>query len=272
MRLWRFFSILSIDIALGAVLCCAFMARVLGVTLLVHAYIALGLIVWIIYTVDHLLDASQGAPEPSTARHRFHRDHWKPLAGLAFAAMCAVAIEVFFVRKPVFYAGLGVALLVIVYLAVQRSLSFFKEAAGALLYTAGVVAAPVSLLGQGLSTSQWGLVVLLGLTAYTNLMICSSYDVETDLLDGHRSFVTEFGTGIARRIIYGSLALSASVAIFLVLIFNVEWTAILVFLVMNVMLFAVFQLPKVFSGSERFRLIADLAFLVPGIYLLVDAL
>lgn len=272
MRLWRILNILSIDIALGAVICCAFMAKVLGVSLLVHAYVALGLIVWIIYTVDHLLDASMGIGELSTNRHRFHRHYWKALAALAFVAMWVVAVEVFFVRKPVFYAGLVVALLVIVYLAIQRSLSYFKELAGALLYTAGVVAAPISLHDAALTTSQWGLVWLLGLAAYTNLMICSYYDIETDLQDNHRSFATKFGAGITRWIIYTGLLLNPLMGVLLLTAFDGEWSSLVVLLAMNVILFIVFQFPSVFKESDRYRLLADLAFLVPVIYLLIDGI
>ena len=64
LRLCQTLNILSIDIAAGAVICCAFFADILGVSVLPYGFITLGLTVWIIYTVDHLLDVWREKPNP----------------------------------------------------------------------------------------------------------------------------------------------------------------------------------------------------------------
>ena len=124
MRFWQYVNILSIDVSLGAVVGCAFFARILGISLLPHAMISLGLIVWVIYTVDHLVDAYHSQALPATERHRFHKRHAKQLLMAAIVAGILIAGEVFLVRKPVLFAGMGLGILVIAYLLLQASLKF----------------------------------------------------------------------------------------------------------------------------------------------------
>ena len=55
-RFYRFINILSIDVAIGAVVNARFFAHLFGVPILHQGLISLGLAIWIIYTTDHLLD------------------------------------------------------------------------------------------------------------------------------------------------------------------------------------------------------------------------
>ncbi|HEX8061295.1 MAG TPA: hypothetical protein VF473_10190, partial [Cyclobacteriaceae bacterium] len=57
MHNYRTFNLLSLDVALGAVISAAFLGRILNVHILPQGYVLLGIIVWLIYTADHLLDA-----------------------------------------------------------------------------------------------------------------------------------------------------------------------------------------------------------------------
>ncbi len=199
MRLWRILNILSVDVALGAVASSAFFAEILGAPLRIHAYLSLGLIVWTVYTVDHLLDALRTTFEPSSQRHRFHLRHQKPLAVAVIVAIGVIALMAFLVRSPVLIAGIGVAALVIIYLGFQRSLRHFKELAIGLLYTAGVVSAPLAVLRREPTTNEMFFIAAFFLTAFANLTIFSLYGQHSDLADGHYSLATRFGRNATRR-------------------------------------------------------------------------
>lgn len=269
MVFWRYINILSLDVALGAMIGCAFFSRLFGVTLLPHAYLSLGLIVWIIYTVDHLVDARNSKGEPSTDRHLFHKIFHRQLLMATIVAGVVVALEVMFVRKPVLYAGLGVAMLVVGYLLLQASLKFVKELAGAILYTAGVVAGPWSMLQRPLLAVELGLIGLFAVTAYANLLLFSWFDVGTDERDGHSSMATYFGDRITRGVIVIAFMFATFLYIVLLINYPSYAVALSLLLLMNAVLFLTFRGRNFFRMADRYRIVGDLVFFIPGIYLLL---
>jgi len=268
MGFWRLTNILSLDVVAGSVLGCAFFAQLFGVNLYVHAYISLGLIVWIIYTTDHLLDAKRSEHEPSTARHRFHRTYRKSLTIAVVVAGALVALEALYVRKPVLFAGISVALLVIGYLLVQANLKFAKELSGAFLYTLGLTAGPWSLLERGLLTPEIILVVLYGMTALINLLLFSLIDRETDLKDNHVSFATVFGNGSTLLMIAACFSFMLAMCVYLVVTFPHYVLAVAVIVAMNLLLYGTFHFRTRLVTNDLYRRVGDLAFLVPGLYVL----
>lgn len=267
MRLWRFINIYSIDVALGAVAGCAFFAAIFDVSLLLHAYLSLGLIVWMIYTVDHLVDARNSTGEPSTERHRYHKRHSRLLTLSVIVAGVVVAFEAFYVRKPVLFAGIGLTVLVMGYLVLQATLKFAKELAGAMLYTSGILAGPWSILDRPLAQPEMGLIVLFGMTAFINLLLFSWFDLETDRKDNHVSFATIFGERITQWAIAVCFAFVGGAGALLVVTFPGYMIPIVVMLLMNVLLYLTFQYRAYFMVDDRYRRLGDLVFLIPGSYL-----
>lgn len=268
MRVWRYINILSLDIAVGAMTGCAFFAHLFDVVLLSHGLISLGLIVWIIYTVDHLVDANRSESEPSTERHRFHKRWRIPLKAGVVLASILVGIEAFYVRKPVLFAGLGLGIVVIVYLFFQARLKMFKELTGALLYTAGVLTAPLSLLTRPLIEAEWSLIALFTLTAFANLLLYSWFDQSNDEQDGHVSMATVLGQKATGRIIIMTFLVAATLGILTIFRDPTFAYPAFVLLSMNALLFIPFQFRSYFSQKDRYRIVGDLAFLVPALYLL----
>lgn len=265
MFLWKYLNILSLDIALGAVVGCAFFAQIFGVSLLPHAYISLGLIVWMIYTVDHLVDARRSV-EPSTQRHRFHKEHSRLLIMAVMVVAVIVAFEAFYVRKTVLFAGFGVAMLVMGYLMLQARLTFVKEATGTILYTAGIVAAPWSLMDRSVTPPEVGLVVLYGMTAFINLLLFSWFDRETDAKDGHISFATTFGDATTKQTISTVFLGVSIIGSMLIVWFSTHVFPVTLIMVMNALLYLTFRYPDFYRTDDRYRRIGDLVFLIPGLY------
>lgn len=267
MSIWKYINVLSLDIALGAVVGCAFFAQVFGVSLLPHAYVSLGLIVWMIYTVDHLVDARRSA-EPSTQRHRFHKEHSRVLTLAVMVVAVIVAFEAFYVRKPVLIAGFAVAMLVMGYLMLQARLMYLKEATGTILYTAGIVAAPWSLMDRSITLPEVGLVVLYGMTAFINLLLFSWFDRKTDTMDGHISFATTFGDARTRQTISTVFLAASAVGSLLIVWFPTLAFPVALIMVMNALLYLTFRYPDFYQTDDRYRRIGDFVFLIPGLYVL----
>ena len=97
--LWLIPNLLSLDAPLVAIAWLYMFAKTWRVDYLPWAaYFALGLVVWVIYVVDRLLDSLVvgGSPSRLEARHEFHRKHRKIFVKLAllagFLALILVAV------------------------------------------------------------------------------------------------------------------------------------------------------------------------------------
>ncbi len=87
--IWLYPNLLSLDAPLVAVAWLYIFAKTWRVVYLpTTTYISLGLVVWVIYVTDRLLDASMngGTSDRLEARHDFHRKHQKVFRTLAMVA------------------------------------------------------------------------------------------------------------------------------------------------------------------------------------------
>jgi hypothetical protein len=263
-RMYRLFNILSLDVAAGSVCAALFFARLLDVVVLPLGLISLGLTVWIIYTVDHLMDARNVKLTASTARHRFHQEHFKVLAMIVPAVTAANVVIIFFIRKPVFLGGLVLVFIVGIYLFIHRYVRFPKELLIAMLYTAGVLLPSISVTALPLETWPWITISQFAFTALLNLMLFSWYDAASDRIDGNTSIALLAGEGNIIRIIW-----SIAILNFVLSIFNPDRAAAILLALMNLILIVVFVMRDFFSKEDRFRLVGDAVFFIPLIYWLL---
>jgi hypothetical protein len=262
LRLYRLFNLLSIDVALGSVCSALFFARILQVHILSYGLLALGLSVWIIYTVDHLLDALKIKSPAATARHRFHQQNFKTLLVMLAMAMVINGVIILFIRHRVLVAGLYIAAIVGIYFLINRYLKFMKEIFIAIVYTIGVLLPSVSVTQQPMNEWPWLIIVSFSVTALINLILFSWFDHARDLRDGNISFVTVLGERTSRTVI---------VLLFLLVTFLAVMSlsvAAVVILLMNALLLTTFIFNRYFSRHDRFRILGDFVFILPLIYLL----
>ena len=93
--LWLVPNLLSLDAPLVAVAWLYMLAKTWLVSYHeVHNYVALGLVVWVLYVTDRLLDAAVLGDSPRCKeRHRFHRRHWRKFAaGVVIAGITALVL------------------------------------------------------------------------------------------------------------------------------------------------------------------------------------
>ena len=185
-RLWSLFSILSLDVVVGALAGMYFFGNVWDVVLALEIYLLLGLAVWSVYTGDHLLDVRHASPMGFASRHEFHRKYWKVLVLLMIVGVIVALGILISVPKTHFIIpyGLGLGLLIgIWYLLLtfkKEQVAHFKEFITAFVYTLGIALAPGVLAFEDLQLVHINLFLGYFLIAFANLVILSYFDRSYD--------------------------------------------------------------------------------------------
>jgi hypothetical protein len=264
-RAYRFLNLLSIDIAIGAIACGMYFAWVLHVHVRPYALASLGITVWIIYTADHLLDAWKVKGRASTERHRFHQDNFTILVVLLTIAIVIDFILIFFIKRPVLFAGLYMIGLVVVYLLFHNKLTFLKEFFVALLYCIGVLLPSLTVTDVPIEMKHHVLFTSFFLMALINLLLFSLFDRKNDEKDKRQSFVTLFGERNTRTVIIILSSVNMTLLFYLFFGWN-ETLVVIIPFVMSIALTIIMIFSKWFEKNSRYRLLGDAIFLFPLLY------
>ncbi|RAW03355.1 UbiA prenyltransferase family protein [Pseudochryseolinea flava] len=265
LKLYTRFNVLSLDVALGSLCAALFFGKLLHVQILVFGLLSLSVSVWIIYTVDHLLDAKRIKAPASTERHRFHQQHFQVLCWMVVLSIILNIVVVMFIRPAVLRGGLILIACCALYLIVHRVIKFPKEFLIAILYTAGVLLPSLSVTQMELSQLPLVIVVQFLLTAFLNLVIFSWYDRDRDQRDGSASIVLRLGDKKSRKIIF-----IIPIVNLLLMMWTTDVIASLTVMVMSATLLAVFLCQSFLREDDRFRLLGDAVFFLPLLYLLIS--
>ena len=261
-RLFQHINILSLDIVAGAIVSALFFGKILEVQIKPIGLIALGLTVWVIYTIDHLRDAWKIAHPAATLRHRFHQENFRVLLLFLCGATIADAVAIFFIRQQVFNWGLVLTGAVVLYLIFHRSLQFLKELFVASLYTAGVLLLSVTVTPVDLGTHHYLLIIQFAFAAWTNLLLFSLFDQVFDQRNEQNSFVTILGRETTQIFLTVLFAVSFLLTIN-ELLMEMPIVPVLVLLLMNATLFLIFIFRNRLEKDDKYRLIGDAVFLFP---------
>ncbi len=259
---YRLINILSLDVAFGAAISSYFFSRIFNVSTDIPALLCLGLTVWLIYTVDHLIDAKLIKGVASSWRHQYHQRNFKVILYFLIAAIFLIIALLFFIQPEVFYWGLYLSALVIIYLMLQRKLGPLKEVLGALLYTGGVIIPVVAISDQMVNTLVSLPTMLFFNTALINLILFSWFDLDHDAMDKQPSIATILGGATTRKLL--GLLFMAQFCLILYTYFNGHYNSnLLVFALMFVILFSVFIKSRWFGSADKYRIAGDAVFFIP---------
>ena len=262
MRLYRLINILSLDIVAGAIACSLFFYKTFHVNVDIVALVILGLSVWVIYSIDHLLDAKRlKKSAASTARHRFFQKYFQTLVYASLVCTLGVTALLPFVSIRILSMGLGLILIVAVYLIAQRHLVFVKEFVGSLLYSAGIILPAIALKSGSISVTEAGLILQFIFVAWINLLIFSIFDKEADQRDRHVSFVARWGETSAVKLVLILFVFNGALLVWM-LTESYARQSIIMF-VMSALLVSIIFFKSSFDQSDRFRLLGDAVFLLP---------
>jgi hypothetical protein len=275
---WLWWNILSMDAPMVAVAWALVFAKSAGVALPAAEVATLGLAVWLIYTVDRLLDGrtvstavtkdkSGAFGSPLRQRHFFHRVFARAIAIVAAGvAALTVAIVLTRIGGEVLKLALPVGMILVLYMAWVhlgrgRILSRLpKEVAVGAIFAAGVALPVWSRLGA----RRWEFFLLAALFAAVCALNCVAIE-EWERVRDSRVSAAEFGSGSGRFAV--GLAVCAALMTPLVRLRG-EFSAIGAAIAVSALLILILDLLRERISADGLRVLVDVALLVPALVIL----
>jgi hypothetical protein len=194
---FSFLNDISLPVVTGGPICFGFFSRMAGVTWPVSVYLALGIAIYIIYTLDHLKDITRQVRKPESGK-RLH--FLSGSRGLHIALSGAGAIYLLYMLfsgglsdlVPLLIApGALTALyfLLITFARRFRFTGYFRETLIALIVTWTVAGVPMQYAGHYF----YGQLIFFYLVCMLNLMLFSWYDHASDIETGTASLAVSLG-------------------------------------------------------------------------------
>lgn len=274
-KVYQYVRGLSLDVAAGAAISARWISNYYQEEVPTNAIVCLSLVVWIIYTVDHLLDARHIKRRNANFRHILHKDYAYFIWGSVSLASVWLMYSVFQLKKEVFFFGIALGVFVILYFAfvhfIRRKPFWGKEWFIAIIYASGICLPALSYL-EIYTPDILYFWIQIFLIAIINLLIFNMFELQDDRIQGFFSFATHFGFDITRRTILILFVLFVVLWGSSFLLFKSEsffdYQAILIF--MASVLALILSKEKVMKTEEWYRILGDMVFLLPLIEILGD--
>jgi 4-hydroxybenzoate polyprenyltransferase len=273
-KFYQYIRAFSLDVVAGAVISARWIGNYFSADIPTSAILALGLTVWLIYTVDHLLDARKIKSKDALLRHVIHHKNAPYIVGL-MAVVVMVLIFILQNLKPHLIAyGLSLALAVFIYFIfihfIRKKVYWGKEWFVALVYATGICLPTLAYI-QSIPAILIYFWIQLFILACINLILFNMIEYKIDKKQGFDSFATVKGVDFSRKIIlmlFLSFALIWSSSF---LFFKAEelldYQAI--FILMASVLAMVLSKEVVLRQEEWYRVIGDIVFVLPLIEVLI---
>jgi len=269
MRRWSMARAFSLDIVAGGMCGGMLAVHVTEATMPPIWWALLPAAIWVVYTMDHLMDARRIGSSARSLRHQVHACHFRWLSPLTVLIGTAACVAAFLWLPPVLLVpGLLVAFCVALYLIgtqLGRAGLWWKEPAAGLLYAVGIWYAPLVQSGEANGWTVLCLAMFAG-AAVLNLLLCSLFEIALDQEEGHGSSALAWGPGRVER----SARILALLGIGLAVAGVVAGPdrlgpacAILGILAAGPLL--VLARPAWFRSGDRYRVFGDLLFLLPAL-------
>lgn len=266
--LYKTLNLLSIDVAIGAVCSAYFMASIFHKEISILSAIVLGLSVWLIYTVDHLMDAVQLKRSGMifrTYRHQFHSTYFNWLRVACLVSFFSILISLAFIPRELILNGLALTAIVSAYLLLNSFLSLGKEFIIAACYISGVLLPSQIETHQLLANSSVLILISFFITVLFNVVMFSFFDLEMDSIENKKSFVTKMGVNRVHFLF--SILYILQFIIALLLIPSMQAAAGLTLFIMTSIMFILVYLKKEI-GTTLSRIAGEAVFFIPGFYCL----
>jgi 4-hydroxybenzoate polyprenyltransferase len=279
----EFINTFSIWVALGAISTYALISKTIGAKDFWPSAVCLGLVVWVIYTLDHLIDAYQLKSKSVTLRHKVHwlyrKQIVKVLIGVSLvAALIAVIFLPFHLLPVVMILGVLTLLHFLTNAWFQRKQLkkfFLKEVMIALVTTLGFGFLPIfakhsaeGYLSHGFSIFEFFVVVFLFFLNLSNLILFSYFDRSKDLRTNTQSVATLYNPNRIERL--NKMFFFGTILSWFILVGNDlsnNHLLVLAFAIMFLTLRFISKNKSWASKNERYRFWGDFIYLIPAIML-----
>lgn len=274
-RWFSYFQILSLDVVAGAVINSAVITHTFGVTVAHSTFLLLGLVVWIIYTADHLFDVRAINPAGDVSeRHLFFLKYSRQITRVLFAAVALCLALLFVVSPKIILLGVILATLVGLYMIISHTNNalkgLFKEFTAAVLYASGIF---VPVLSNPGAISKFMVLLYLSLVglAFINLLVYAQYDRTMDRRAGFPSLALTLMPYLFQRILWGTVIFFMVISFLLFVlgpgqpVLSLQFVYTTIFLIHLVF----WKWPECFMQRSAYRLIGDFSFSLPVVLFFV---
>ncbi len=274
-RIYHLAHLLSLDVALGALAGMYFFVSLLDTAIPAGLYPLLAMAVWVIYTLDHLLDTFVQADLLRSPRHIFHLKYRKLIFFFMFLVTVGGFMAILMISPLRIYLlpGVFLGILILCLRGILKHLgskgAFLKEFSTAFLYVAGISLAPLwtcDFCFTGISIYFFTAYIFV---AWLNLLILSYLDAEVDNKAGFHSILSVMTPQNLQRLIVG-IGVITAVMLVLLFVFLHSYHRIhtaLLLLMLSVHLIQFMQHEKIGADTIRQRL--EASFLIPILLVLL---
>jgi len=172
-------------------------------------YTALAVMVWLIYTFDHLMDAKSIGANVTSDRHRFHQQYFKQIIYYWSVLLIASAFVLLphLPHRTILFGVLGSVFVIVHFVFVKLlgsklSVWIQKEFGVALVFTLGVFIGPLSYL-KSFDDALLLDFIRLFLVAFFNLIMYSLFDLGIDRAQNQTSLTRYLGEKNTRFFLIG---------------------------------------------------------------------
>lgn len=275
----KLIQFLSIDVVLGTLAVGYLATRILNVDTNPTWWIVLPMAVWVVYTLDHLVDGYKNSTTSIIDRHSFHYQNRKFIIFLVMVvSLITIVLSVIFLDTTIIFGGIGLAVLIGMYflaLVLSKRRKFIllqKEIFIAIVYTSGIFLAPLVWNNSLPSHSVIYMMTIISMLAWAEGIIISWFDFDYDIMDGHSSFTVIVGKRYTRLFIISlNLLIETSILVFLIFKNDSSLTLVvlLILLFMNLILGLLILFPNNPVAKQYHRLIGESVFLLPVLLVFV---
>ncbi|MFK7899315.1 MAG: hypothetical protein AB8B61_01020 [Cyclobacteriaceae bacterium] len=272
----RLLNILSIDVAISSCAMAYLWSYYFQRPVDTITYVALALVVWLIYTADHLLDVRQGK-KYAGQRYEFHSRYQLLLLIVCGLVIVTLSVLLFYLNTNLLLTGTGLFLIVGIHflyahLITKKEVSYPKEGVVALVYVIGVSLPSISSM---IDQFSWVVVfyqLSVLLLALINLFLLSYFEIKEDQKQELTSIAIHYGKEKTSRIIKGCFMVNSIVLVSSYLLPHTDNLISTLFLCMTGVYFLIFTKHSFFTVNERYRLLIDVVLMFPLVLLLIDKL
>jgi len=273
-KILLYFNLLSLDVVLGSMGGMLFFTEFLEVKVSASVYFLLGMAVWSIYTLDHLLDARSTLGKPQTRRHQFHQKYFWILLPFVVSSILIGSVlvlsasELKFLQIPGIVLGTGIVVWMGFLKLAGPKLSWLKEISTAFIYVAGISLAPFASMDFELVDKNFFLFVFIYfLAALVNLLMLSYLDAVEDQKDGFGSVLVLISKNRLKKLIVTigmfGIVLLVILVIFLPSFYHIH--SVILVLIIGYHLILFFSQNQ---NKDQIRIKSEALFLLPFLLLL----
>jgi len=273
-KFYQYIRAFSLDVVAGAVISARWIGNYFNADIPTSAILALGLTVWLIYTIDHLLDARKIKSQDALFRHIVHYKN----APYIFGLMAVMGMGLIFLLqnlKPFLIGyGLGLGFAVFCYLIfvhfIRKKVYWGKEWFVAMVYATGICL-PTFAYIQNIPPILIYFWIQLFILASINLILFNMIEYKVDKKIGFNSFATVKGVDFSRKVIlfllFSFVVIWSSSFLFFTAEELLDYQAI--FILMASVLAMVLSKEVILRQEEWYRVIGDIVFVLPIIEIIL---